>query len=270
MTPFGVKKKCGLTNETILVPCGKCPDCLKRLASSWSFRLMQEEKISSSAYFLTLTYDTTTVPITPNGFMNLCKRDLQLFFKKLRLKNDEKLKYFVVGEYGGRTRRPHYHLLLFNAILETVQPAWDKGSIHYGLVTGASVGYTLKYMMKPSKVPMHKNDDRQREFRLMSKGLGVSYMSEAMYNWHMQDVVSRVYCTLADGKKIAMPRYYKDKIYTDEERKLIAFYGQLAAEEQLQKNLAIHGDDFYSKKFAHDKAEFSKMYKQAVMNRTKI
>lgn len=161
-----------MKNETIPVPCGKCADCLKRRVSGWSFRLMNEEKKSSSAFFLTLTYDTKHVDITKNGFMTLNKKHMQDFMKRLRKRNQEKLKYFLVGEYGGKTKRPHYHLILFNAVLDTVQPAWELGSVHYGLVTGASVGYTLKYMMKPSKIPMHKNDDRLKEFSLMSKGLG--------------------------------------------------------------------------------------------------
>jgi len=30
-----------------------------------------------------------------------------------------------------------------------------------------------------------------------------------------------MYCNLTDGKKIGMPRYFKQKIYTDEQRKAI-------------------------------------------------
>lgn len=169
LTPFTVKDKQG---GMIPVPCGKCPNCVKRRVSQWSFRLMQEEKVSSSAYFLTLTYDTSRVPLTKNGFMSLDKRDVQLFFKRLRKVNIEKLRYYLVGEYGGRTMRPHYHVILFNADLKTIQPAWAMGQIHYGSVAGASVGYTLKYMSKVNRIPLHRNDDRLPEFAHMSKGLG--------------------------------------------------------------------------------------------------
>lgn len=169
LTPFTVTIK--TTGEQIPVPCGKCPECLARRTSGWSFRLMQEDKQSLSSHFLTLTYDTSKVPISKNGFMELSKRDLQLFFKRLRKKHKAEvpIKYYAVGEYGGKTKRPHYHIILFNAELSTIQSAWNNGQIHYGAVTGASVGYTLKYMMKPPSRPMHKNDDRTREFSLMSK-----------------------------------------------------------------------------------------------------
>lgn len=177
MTTVCIKKD----DREYAVPCGKCPECTARRVSGWSFRLMQEEKNSISAHFITLTYDTNHVHITPNGFMGLKKRDLQLFFKRLRKAHakdlafgGKRIKYYACGEYGGRTLRPHYHVILFNAKCELIQGAWQLGSVHYGKVSGASVGYTLKYISKPSKIPMHRNDDRLKEFALMSKGLAAA------------------------------------------------------------------------------------------------
>lgn len=161
------------TGKLERVPCGKCANCRKRRVSAWSFRLLQEEKVSTSAHFITLTYDTATVPITRNGYMSLKKRDVQLFLKRLRKAHSGSassgIKYYGVGEYGGKTKRPHYHIILFNIDVELVQTAWKWGQIHYGNVCGASVGYTLKYMCKEKQIPMHCNDDRIPEFALMSK-----------------------------------------------------------------------------------------------------
>lgn len=159
-----------------IVPCSKCSVCKARRTSAWSFRLMEESKVSESAHFITLTYDTKTVPITQKGFMSLSKRDIQLFFKRLRKIHGNSgvpgnIKYYVVGEYGGITNRPHYHAILFNAREDLLQTAWANGQIHYGQVNGASIGYSLKYICKPGKVPKHANDDRLPEFALMSKGL---------------------------------------------------------------------------------------------------
>lgn len=198
-TPFTVKHN----NQNIPVPCGKCPKCYKRRISGWSYRLMQEDKRSISAHFITLTYDTKNVHITPKGFMGLNKRDLQLFFKRLRKAHDkdrisrsgiihpghdqgrQKIRYYAVGEYGGKTYRPHYHIILFNAKLELIQEAWGLGQVHYGEVSGASIGYTLKYMSKPSKIPLHKNDDRQKEFSLMSKELATTiyHLQKSVGTW---------------------------------------------------------------------------------------
>lgn len=272
MTPFPVRNK--VTNETIPVPCGKCPECLARRASGWSFRLMQEDKRSSSAMFLTLTYDTGHVPITKNGFMTLNKRDVQLFMKRLRKVSREKLRYYVCGEYGGKTNRPHYHMILFNADISKIQAAWQQGQVHYGDVNGASVGYTLKYMSKPSRIPMHKNDDRLREFSLMSKGLGANYLTDNMINWHHADLDNRMYCNLLDGKKISMPRYYKQKVYTDSERKRIAYFSQLSNIKKLREHaehmVSLHGVNWQEIQVQVDQQRFKKMYANAEKNRNKI
>lgn len=193
-SPYLVRNKVRtLTNDqdTIPVPCGKCPNCINRRSSGWSFRLMEEDKKAVSSSFITLTYDSKFVPLTSNGFMGLRKRDLQLFFKRLRFaqdrynklyqaqgKNVQPIKYYACGEYGGKTKRPHYHIILFNAKLELIQDAWidaksrtHLGQVHYGTVSGASVGYTLKYLQKRKRIPEHGRDDREKEFALMSKGL---------------------------------------------------------------------------------------------------
>lgn len=236
ITPFQVKSK---TDEKFLVPCGKCPYCVARRISAWSIRLMQEDRVSLSSHFLTLTYDTRHIPITRNGFMSVNKRDVQLFIKRLRkiqpAGNDKPIKYFLAAEYGGRTNRPHYHIILFNGEVGTFAQAWQLGHIHYGTVSGASVGYTLKYMSKQQRIPAHRNDDREPEFRLMSKGLGASYITDKMKRWHHADIENRMYCNLLDGKKVSMPRYYKDKIYNEQQRKRAAFFSRIKMEERKAK-----------------------------------
>lgn len=261
------------------MPCGKCPECLKRRISGWSFRLMQEDKHASSSYFLTLTYDTAKVHITQNGFMGLNKRDVQLFFKRLRKAHNVKednlaerstIKYYAVGEYGGRTMRPHYHIILFNAKLELVQPAWDMGSIHYGEVSGASVGYTLKYMSKASKIPMHRNDDRLREFSLMSKGLGEKYLTNVMVRWHHLDLKDRMFLTIEDGKKIAMPRYYKNKIYVESERKYINWHCERLRQQKLQKQEKLGIIPTERDRAESVKSAFKKMHRNAEDGRNTV
>lgn len=261
LTPFGVKtKEQGMVN----VPCGRCPLCVKRRVSAWSFRLMQEEKQSSSAIFVTLTYDTKNAIRTLKGFMTINKRHVQLFYKRLRKAHEKKqrqsIKYYTVGEYGGKTLRPHYHAIIFNSDVGKIQGAWGLGQIHYGTVTGASVGYCLKYMAKPGRIPLHKNDDRQPEFGLMSKGLGKSYLSQNMVQWHKNSIEDRMYCVLKDGRKISMPRYYKDKIYESWERKLAASTQLNKIREEEEKRIKEGGETYYRDKAQRDIAAFKKMH----------
>jgi len=269
--------------KQIPVPCGRCPQCYKRRISGWSFRLMQEEKVSESAYFITLTYDTDHVPITRNGFMDLSKRDCQLFIKRLRKAHEnlfyshkhrisritKPIKYYLCGEYGGKTHRPHYHAIIFNAIPELIDKEWKNGTVHYGQVSGASVGYTLKYMSKKAKIPMHRNDDRTPEFSLMSKGLGLSYVNDKTIAWHHNDLYDRMYLNIEGGKKIAMPRYIKDKIYQTEIRSILKGYwkGKMEREND-ELIMSMTETEKHNLVEAH-KAQFRKMNKQS-SNRQKL
>ena len=163
----------------------------------------------------------------------------------------QSIKYYAVGEYGTKSMRPHYHIILFNAKLELIDKAWQLGATHYGTLTEASVGYTLKYISKPAKVPMHKNDDRLREFSIMSKGLGENYMSEKMVQWHLSSLHDRMYCTIEDGKKISMPRYYKDKIYSEQQRKAVGAVTRMKMHQQLNQALEID-PEYFTKKLSND------------------
>lgn len=252
-TPFGKIDK--MTGESLSLPCGRCPNCLKRRISGWSYRLMKQEQISECSFFLTLTYDTKHVPISKNGFMSLDKTDLQKFFKRLRKlhekkygKQSPKISYYACGEYGGNTNRPHYHLIMFNADSNLIDAAWSLdakpiGGYHIGHTTEASVGYTLKYMCKPTRIPMFARDDRQKEFSLMSKGLGANYLTSQMIEYHKADLTQRMFIPLPDGKKIAMPRYYKLKIYTELERVKIGKAAKIRANEEYFEQLKEHGDN---------------------------
>lgn len=211
-------------------PCGKCLPCRNRRASGWSFRLRKELEHSDSAFFVTLTYNTDEVPISNKGYMSLDKKHLQLFFKRIRkAQNDNKIKYYTAGEYGSDKDRPHYHSIIFNmdlSILLDIPTArhclkspemylngkyqfmskhWKYGVISIGTVTMASIGYCLKYITKPSKIPKHNNDDREKEFQLMSKGLGKKYITEEVIFWHHDDINNRMYLPVEDKKKLQYP-----------------------------------------------------------------
>nr|QJB19837.1 MAG: replication initiator protein [Microvirus sp.] len=250
MNPFQLSEQ----NGGYKVPCGKCLNCKRRRASSWSVRLVKEGERSISAHFLTLTYDTEHVPISDKGFMTLDKTHLQKFFKRLRKchgKNHKSIKYYAVGEYGGKTLRPHYHMVIFNADVHLFERSWALdnktiGQIHVGTITEASIGYTLKYISKASKIPLHKNDDRQKEFSLMSKGLGSNYLTKNMLQWHKNNPEERVYVPLLDGKKAPLPRYYKEKIFDVYEKEKIAFHFQKKATLSQELLVKEHGNNLAS------------------------
>lgn len=221
--------------DKVPVPCGRCPPCQKRRVSQWAFRLKQQERISCTAYFITLTYNTLHVPITSKGFMSLKKRDYQLFMKRLRkVHKNEKITYYACGEYGSNNYRPHYHAIIFNCREDEIARAWQLGEVHIGKVTGASIAYTLKYINKGKIIPMHQNDDRIPEFSLMSKGMGSNFLTPSTIEFYKNDL-SKAYITIEDGIKIALPRYYKNKIYSEHEQKSQAFLVKRLVEQHDQR-----------------------------------
>ncbi|OBQ38073.1 MAG: hypothetical protein AN484_24540 [Aphanizomenon flos-aquae WA102] len=248
---------------------------MRRRTSGWSFRLVKEGDRSKNALFVTLTYNDEHIKRSKNNYKNLDKKDLQKFFKRLRKLTNEKIKYYAVGEYGTQNMRPHYHIILFNSSSEIIQRAWNLdnkviGNIYIGSVTEASIGYTLKYMCKGGKIPQHKNDDRQKEFSVMSKGLGANYLTEQMINWHKADLTKRMYVPMKDNKKIAMPRYYKDKIYSEKEKQKVAISIKEIAEKQVNEEMLELGDAYNAIMAERHVFAFQKMYKHAELGRNKI
>jgi hypothetical protein len=248
--------------EKIPVPCGKCPPCLQRRASAWSFRLTQALKVFPSVHFLTLTYEDP--PISKKNYMTLVRRDWQLFMKRLRRYHPKqaKIAYYAVGEYGSKTWRPHYHAIILGSDAELISKAWsdarpdadfDKKRLILpgkpGIfeadsdVNPANIAYVTKYITKGKQIPLHPNDDREPEFALMSKNLGKNYMSSAIINYHKSDP-DRMYVTNPDGIKLAMPRYYRDRIYTETERATHALKVAKLAPLLLEQSI----QDFYKKR----------------------
>lgn len=272
LTPIKVKNKSpdigGFAFN--VVPCGKCPECRRERINSWVFRLTQQERVQKSAVFVTLTYDKP--PISGNGFMTLCKEDCQKFFKRLRFNTGRKsIKYYLAGEYGSRTKRPHYHAIIFDASDVEISKAWGFGYVHCGNVSSDSIAYCAKYIDKPSLIPLFEKDDRCKEFSLMSKGMGKNYLSPAKIKWHKQDGF-RNYLPLQGGFTCKLPRYYRDKIFDDNDKKYLNWLAQKEATEKFSREVEKYGSEreMYKVKFENVKAYIENKNRRDAEKRNKI
>lgn len=231
--PYDIKlsleKSSKLQMNTFGAPCGKCYDCKNRRIAQWTFRLMKEKESSGSCYFVTLTYDNIHVPIVIGSRpMTLKKEDLQGFFKRLRyyeaenqiyfhtkekvLKRKQPIKYYAVGEYGGLRHRPHMHIILFNVVCkQSIRESWTFGEVDIDQreVTQEAMQYVCKYIAKEEskKIP---NDNRIKEFSLMSKGLGKSFLTKQVVAFYRRQL--GINYIISNGFKVAMPRYYREKM----------------------------------------------------------
>lgn len=181
-------------SEFFYVPCGRCIGCRIDKARDWAVRIMCESYMSTSSWFLTLTYDEDHM-----DSLSLVKAELQDFIKRVRDRvrsydSTIKVRYFGCGEYGDLSGRRHYHLIMFNLpnllidpkfykvskgnILyqsELLNSIWQKGFVVLGEVTPESAGYVARYTLKKQGKNDYKDVDIQEPFLLMSTRPGIGY-----------------------------------------------------------------------------------------------
>lgn len=196
----------------------------------WANRItdeMQSNKFyKENSYFMTLTYDNLHLPLC----QSICKRHLQLFFKRIRknwkLKN---LKYYAVGEYGGKHGRPHYHIIFLGLPFHYIQksayylktlkkgginfelPEWDKGICNIQSLCPQNVKYTTGYIMKKLKKDMDIYQDLGvcPPFSLISKGVGKTYITNLDKEVKKDDIS---YYISKGTQKEYLNRYYREKL----------------------------------------------------------
>lgn len=270
-------------NHTDVVPCGKCPNCLKRRVNQWSFRLRKEQEVSISSVFLTLTYSDENLPFSDNGLMTLDKTHHQKFMKRLRkhlkvynykyrIIEDLPLKYYAVGEYGTETHRPHFHSILFNlpdkmitdeTIIENI---WGLGRVQVAICNDSTIAYVAGYVNKRLTTeyddPKYNDlDDRIRECSMMSKGLGKNFLTKQTKKFYQE--LMEPYMIIEDGKKLPMPRYFKYKIFNDFQKKILAEKSKKYAEENYPYRDAKH-------EVEHVKQQFKQHKKNQILKRKSI
>ena len=136
------------TVREMAVPCGKCAACRIAKKREWTIRLLHEGICWNEKSFITLTYAPESLP-SDEG---LHRRDLQLFFKRLRKALDgRKIKYFACGEYGDKFNRPHYHAIVYGLSVQDgdiVRECWKYGYSDVQPVSLYRYQYVCGYVQK--------------------------------------------------------------------------------------------------------------------------
>ena len=243
----------------IIIPCGKCIGCRLDYSRKWADRMMLEYDNTKKAVFLTLTYSDNNLidnkyrhyslivdSNTEDGvkYATLDKRDFQLFMKRLRKDeyfNRFKLRFFLAGEYGTKTLRPHAHIILFGVDINDIPDCYPSIGVEFegvkkskykykyyhsdyldkiwsnGYVTIAEVNWqTCAYVARYSTKKLENRigyDERNviPEFSLMSRkpGIGGLYLKE---HPNCLDLINIPIPYKEDIKKIAIPRYFIDQL----------------------------------------------------------
>lgn len=203
----------GLLNETnfVSIPCGHCIGCRLDKSRQWADRMMLELDHTGKGIFVTLTYDPDHAH--PCGTFSdgspsytLDKRDVQLFMKRLREHfSPLQCRFYLAGEYGDSTLRPHYHAVIFGLDLSDFPDLevigtnefnqiyynsnmlsflWRLGFTSLSSVSWQTCAYVARYVTK--KITGVASQDRYDsvgqlpEFSLMSRrpGIGGYYLSD--------------------------------------------------------------------------------------------
>lgn len=235
--------------QYVEIPCGQCIGCRLEYSRQWANRCMMELESHDSAYFVTLTYNDESLPrswyadpATGEALpsFTLRKRDLQLFFKRLRKRfPDSRIRYYAAGEYGDTTFRPHYHCIIYGLHLDdlslysrTVEgwsyftsPSLDRvwsirrsdgtfspiGFAVIGNVTWETCAYTARYVLKKQTgqtKTFYEEHGLEPEFVLMSRRPGIArdYYDQHGYN--------NSYSLVTDKKGITFsPPKYFDRLF---------------------------------------------------------
>lgn len=288
-------------NGNIPISCGDCDSCRRRRRRIWQHRMLLESQLHAENSFLTLTYSDDCLP--KDG--SLVKSDAQKFIKRLREAyrvfteshslTSNGVRYYLVGEYGDETHRPHYHACLFGIgpeLVDLVTSCWSFGHIYlaeFNKDTAAYVaGYVTKKLTKREDPRLVSTDENgstvylQPEFSLMSRkpGLGAGAMrnvADALFTDHGAALIEElgdVPRALMHGTKLMpLDRYLRRKLRDEIGMPQPKPVTEMSLDEFLSSPLSDYSKELQALQITHltdaKKKEAATSLKQIVLNENK-
>ena len=238
-----------LRKSYVPIGCGKCFECRKRKRNDWSARLFEEVKDSKNEWcFVTFTFNEMSLNKlkyelvsryldfetgeVPEDFVKktddnaVATLAIRRFLERWRKKYKKSVKHFFVTEKGHKgTKRIHLHGIIKSRNLEDIKRIWGYGFVwprrDYDMsknyVNDKTINYIVKYITKLDNV----NKDFNPKI-LASPGIGASYQLTKEFNLHkFNNEFTKDYYRLKTGHKIANPLYYRNLLYTDEQKDIL-------------------------------------------------
>lgn len=273
--------------KVMLIPCGQCIGCRIRQREDWTTRIELEARDypKEEVWFITLTYDDDHVPgmivktgeimrkvqytwkpgeKLPSSVQILLYEDIQKFLKRLRKAYRGKLRYFVAGEYGEQTARPHYHMILYGwrpTDLENLYKIhhngyynskwlanlWGMGQVQIAQAVPETYRYVAGYVTKKmyeidgKKANAYYELGQTKPFACMSlkPGLGDHYYQE-----HKAEIWRQGYIQCTNGKRAQIPRYYEKQMEAENPQRLWRIKQNRQKNAIEQKRLQLEEQDY--------------------------
>lgn len=174
-------------------------------------------------------YRITTEEIKLKGYETdnaIAKLAIRRMMERWRKKFKKSARHWLITELGHKgTENIHLHGFIWtDESPEEIRKIWDYGFVWIGskktngrrknYVNEKTVNYCTKYV--------HKVDFDHKEYKpiiLTSAGIGKGYFSRTDWEKNKyQEGKTKEYYTTKTGHKMALPIYWRNKIYNDEER----------------------------------------------------
>ena len=211
--------------EYVPVGCGECIECRKQKARAWQVRLSEEIRHDSTGIFATLTFseeELAKLHVEAGENVNdVAKMAVKRWRERVRKKLHKSPKHWLITELGHEgTERIHLHGLVWGledtSATELIKNYWRYGYSDAGqYVNQRTINYIIKYCTKV--------DSDHKEYKpivLCSPGIGKQYLQrkDAIQNRYQADQQTNETYRLPNGSKINLPIYYRNAIYSEEER----------------------------------------------------
>lgn len=211
------------------IGCGHCIECRKQKANEWRVRLNEELKSEKEkAWFITLTfseeklqyhqelYSQKNEGLIPNE-NDTATIAVRYFLERWRKNKGKSPKHWLITERGHNgTERIHLHGILWcnDEEIKELDKVWNNGYVYVGnYVNGKTINYIVKYVTKTD------NDHEDFEGKILcTAGLGSNYMKREKYLNTYKGEQTKDYYKLPTGNATSLPIYYRNHIYTEEQR----------------------------------------------------
>ncbi|AXH74815.1 MAG: replication initiator protein [Microviridae sp.] len=232
------------------IQCNKCIECRKRISRQWKTRLEEEIRHNTNGKFVTLTFSNKSIAeicemeryFTDGetgrrfkakiGETEGYERDnaiatiaVRRFLERWRKKYKKSVRHWLVTEIGHNgTENIHLHGIIWTDDIKEITRIWQYGYVWEGketvkgeiinYVNEKTIGYITKYITKTDEI-----HTTYQSIILTSAGMGMGYTTryDATNNKYKEHGTREYYRTRT-GHKMALPIYWRNKIYTEEER----------------------------------------------------
>lgn len=230
------------------IGCQNCIECRKQKARAWQARLTEDIKHNKNGKFITFTFSDQSITelkelkktwtqdgskakfSIPIEQIDPLEQDNEIatiairrFLERWRKKYKKSLRHWAVTELGHQgSENIHIHAIIWtDEPQSTISKIWQYGHTWIGNYTNEeTINYIIKYVTKV--------DEKHKHFKsriLTSPGIGNNYTAtfNASKNRFNDRSTNETYRTRS-GIKINLPIYWRNKIYTEQDREKLWLY----------------------------------------------